>query len=91
MVPEGAASPKLLRLLSFIGAGVICTAAINVWSNIETNRHRKTFEATERAQESSQVVKKADLGMSRSIAKIYSKGKIHDLIYINTCFVYHKY
>ncbi|ERM97676.1 hypothetical protein AMTR_s00130p00110410 [Amborella trichopoda] len=59
MVPEGAASPKLLRLLSFIGAGVICTAAINVWSNIETNRHRKTFEATERAQESSQVVKKA--------------------------------
>lgn len=32
---EGEAGPKLVRLLYFVGAGFICTAAINKWRELE--------------------------------------------------------
>ncbi|TKY49183.1 hypothetical protein E2542_SST26609 [Spatholobus suberectus] len=34
---SGPAGPKLLRLVCFVGAGVICTAAINKWREYERN------------------------------------------------------
>ncbi|QCE10099.1 uncharacterized protein LOC114183993 [Vigna unguiculata] len=33
----GPAGPKLMRLVFFIGAGVICTTAINKWREYERN------------------------------------------------------
>ncbi|EYU45031.1 hypothetical protein MIMGU_mgv1a017619mg [Erythranthe guttata] len=38
MIPVAAGeevAPKLVRLLYFVGAGVICTAAINKWKELE--------------------------------------------------------
>ncbi|XP_061370803.1 uncharacterized protein LOC133313446 [Gastrolobium bilobum] len=32
---SGPAGPKLIRLVWFVGAGVICTAAINKWREFE--------------------------------------------------------
>ncbi|XP_014521537.1 uncharacterized protein LOC106778136 [Vigna radiata var. radiata] len=34
---SGPAGPKLIRLVFFIGAGVICTTAINKWREYERN------------------------------------------------------
>ncbi|KAG4971732.1 hypothetical protein AAZX31_13G251500 [Glycine max] len=34
---SGPAGPKLLRLVSFVGAAVICTAAINKYREYERN------------------------------------------------------
>ncbi|XP_020231375.1 uncharacterized protein LOC109811939 [Cajanus cajan] len=34
---SGPAGPKLLRLVYFVGAAVICTAAINKWREYERN------------------------------------------------------
>ncbi|GAV60709.1 hypothetical protein CFOL_v3_04238 [Cephalotus follicularis] len=33
--PAGPPGPKVLRLLYFVGAGFICTAAINKWRELE--------------------------------------------------------
>ncbi|KAF5728258.1 hypothetical protein HS088_TW21G00403 [Tripterygium wilfordii] len=36
MIEEsGPPAPKVLRLLYFVGAGIICTAAINKWRELE--------------------------------------------------------
>ncbi|KAF9621886.1 hypothetical protein IFM89_028474, partial [Coptis chinensis] len=35
MPGEETAGPVLLRLLAFVGAGVICTSAINLWRDLE--------------------------------------------------------
>ncbi|KAK3026482.1 hypothetical protein RJ639_041779 [Escallonia herrerae] len=35
MGPGEEAAPKLVRLLYFVGAGFICTAAINKWRELE--------------------------------------------------------
>ncbi|KAL5997845.1 hypothetical protein ACLOJK_008777 [Asimina triloba] len=35
MIRGGEAGSKLVRLLSFVGAAVVCTAAINQWRNLE--------------------------------------------------------
>ncbi|XP_027344059.1 uncharacterized protein LOC113856442 [Abrus precatorius] len=48
---SGPAGPKLLRLIYFIGAGVICTAAINKWREYE----RKTI-IQQRLQQQQQEV-----------------------------------
>ncbi|KAL2331343.1 hypothetical protein Fmac_018924 [Flemingia macrophylla] len=34
---SGPAGPKLLRLVCFVGAAVICTAGINKWREYERN------------------------------------------------------
>ncbi|KAM7492520.1 hypothetical protein LguiA_035441 [Lonicera macranthoides] len=35
MGPGEEAGPKLVRMLYFVGAGFICTAAINKWRDLE--------------------------------------------------------
>lgn len=34
----GPPGPKILRLLSFVGAGVVCAFAINKWGEFESKR-----------------------------------------------------
>ncbi|KAJ1282090.1 hypothetical protein BS78_03G023100 [Paspalum vaginatum] len=49
MAATGEASSKLLRFLCFVGAGVICTKAINTYRDYE---HRKEASAAVAAAES---------------------------------------
>ncbi|XXG77475.1 hypothetical protein AAC387_Pa08g1621 [Persea americana] len=46
MVSEEVGS-KLVRWLSFVGAGVICTAAINRWRDYERKAAQQAAEARE--------------------------------------------
>ncbi|KAJ4981432.1 hypothetical protein NE237_032269 [Protea cynaroides] len=50
------AGSKLVRLVSFLGAGVICTAAINMWRDLERKSVQQTTQAPEKA---SNLVNKA--------------------------------
>ncbi|OWM81445.1 uncharacterized protein LOC116192159 [Punica granatum] len=44
---SGPAGSKVLRLLYFVGAGFICTAAINKWRELE----RKSLQRQQQQQE----------------------------------------
>ncbi|KFK43891.1 hypothetical protein AALP_AA1G187400 [Arabis alpina] len=37
MIEEGPPAPKVLRMVIFVGAGFLCTFAINKWREIERN------------------------------------------------------
>ncbi|KAJ9153495.1 hypothetical protein P3X46_026925 [Hevea brasiliensis] len=40
----GPAGPKVLRLLYFVGAGFICTVAINKWREVERKSIQKQHQ-----------------------------------------------
>ncbi|CAO2199490.1 unnamed protein product [Urochloa humidicola] len=53
MAAAGEASSKLLRFLCFVGAGVICTKAINTYRDYEHNKKASAaVSATEAALDS---------------------------------------
>lgn len=37
MMEEGPPAPKMLRMVYFVGAGFLCTFAINKWREMERN------------------------------------------------------
>ncbi|EOA36389.1 hypothetical protein CARUB_v10010818mg [Capsella rubella] len=37
MIEEGPPAPKILRMVYFVGAGFLCTFAINKWREMERN------------------------------------------------------
>lgn len=51
----GPAGPKLVRLLYFVGAGFLCTAAINKWRELE----RKSIQQRKDLVQQSDSVHKA--------------------------------
>ncbi|KAG4969046.1 hypothetical protein AAZX31_12G218600 [Glycine max] len=52
---SGPAGPKLLRLVSFVGAAVICTAAINKYREYERNTIIKQQQVVETRNSSESV------------------------------------
>ncbi|KAJ7981839.1 Transmembrane protein [Quillaja saponaria] len=52
----GPAGPKVLRLLSFVGAGFICTVAINKWRELERKAILREQQREQLAESSSDVV-----------------------------------
>nr|DAD21231.1 TPA_asm: hypothetical protein HUJ06_022694 [Nelumbo nucifera] len=42
------AGSKLVRLLAFVGAGVVCTAAINTWRDVQRKFLQQKAEASEK-------------------------------------------
>ncbi|KAK7309448.1 hypothetical protein RJT34_06189 [Clitoria ternatea] len=55
---SGPPGPKLIRLIYFVGAGVICTAAINKWRDYEkkTIIQQQQQQAAETQKSSESVV-----------------------------------
>uniref|UniRef100_A0A7N0V9G7 Transmembrane protein n=1 Tax=Kalanchoe fedtschenkoi TaxID=63787 RepID=A0A7N0V9G7_KALFE len=47
----GPAAPKIVRLMYFVGAGIVCTAAINKWRDLE----RKSILQQGKAKDPSQL------------------------------------
>ncbi|KAJ0046706.1 uncharacterized protein LOC116145573 [Pistacia vera] len=57
---SGPAGPKVLRLLYFVGAGFICTAAINKWRELERKSlQKKQQESNILTESSANAVQKA--------------------------------
>ncbi|KAF0924886.1 hypothetical protein E2562_014969 [Oryza meyeriana var. granulata] len=54
--PAGEASSKLLRFLCFVGAGVICTKAINTYRDYERKQEASAEESAAAATAAAVVV-----------------------------------
>ncbi|ESQ35113.1 hypothetical protein EUTSA_v10009282mg [Eutrema salsugineum] len=48
MMEEGPPAPKVLRMIYFVGAGFLCTFAINKWREIEKNSILKQQETEQK-------------------------------------------
>ncbi|XP_062170182.1 uncharacterized protein LOC133875925 [Alnus glutinosa] len=55
----GPAGPKLLRLIYFVGAGFICTAAINKWRELERKAMLPKQQGNQLPENSANAVQKA--------------------------------
>ncbi|XP_018849225.1 uncharacterized protein LOC121236197 [Juglans microcarpa x Juglans regia] len=55
----GPAAPKVLRLLYFVGAGFICTAAINKWRQLERKAMLQKQQGNQLPEDSANAVQKA--------------------------------
>ncbi|CAH2037279.1 unnamed protein product, partial [Thlaspi arvense] len=47
MMEEGPPAPKVLRMIYFVGAGFLCTFAINKWREMEKNSILKQQETNQ--------------------------------------------
>ncbi|KAL5707520.1 hypothetical protein ACHQM5_018414 [Ranunculus cassubicifolius] len=61
-MPGEEAGPKLVRLLAFVGAGIICTTAINLWRDLERKAaaQRATADMLEHNRVGKDMVKKSN-------------------------------
>ncbi|XP_010498031.1 PREDICTED: uncharacterized protein LOC104775797 [Camelina sativa] len=50
MMEEGPPAPKILRMVYFVGAGFLCTFAINKWREMERNAILKQEEQKNQQQ-----------------------------------------
>ncbi|CAO2175032.1 unnamed protein product [Urochloa humidicola] len=70
MAAAGEASSKLLRFLCFVGAGVICTKAINTYRVYEHNKKASAaVSATEAALDSAAAPEPAPATIAAAAAK----------------------
>ncbi|CAO2186129.1 unnamed protein product [Urochloa humidicola] len=70
MAAAGEASSKLLRFLYFVGAGVICTKAINTYRDYEHNKKASAaVSATEAALASAAAPEPAPATVAAAAAK----------------------
>ncbi|XP_010459249.1 PREDICTED: uncharacterized protein LOC104740378 [Camelina sativa] len=51
MMEEGPPAPKILRMVYFVGAGFLCTYAINKWREMERNSILKQEEEQKNQQQ----------------------------------------
>ncbi|QHN96387.1 hypothetical protein HN51_044196 [Arachis hypogaea] len=68
---SGPAGPKVLRLLYFVGAGVICTAAINKYRDYE----RKTLIQQQQQLKTKAVAVEAPTSPDSAVATVHKALK----------------
>ncbi|MED6158716.1 hypothetical protein PIB30_035340 [Stylosanthes scabra] len=68
---SGPAGPKVLRLLYFIGAGVICTVGINKWRDYE----RKTLIHQQKQLKTNAVAVESHTSPDSAVATVHKALK----------------